>query len=251
MRKMYFVTGLAVLAVSASMFTGCGSQTTASAPAARQTTESTASTASTASAAPTATQAPAATESAAQSQPTQSTAAKVAENTTANTAAQITVDEAKNAALANAGLQESDVVYKKAQLETDDGILKYEIDFYAGDNEYNFDIDAATGAVLKAETEIMDAEDIAERDALLGTTASTATRADSEGITEDRALDIALNHAGVAKSDVTSSFVNKDFDDDRGVTTYDVEFHVGAQEYNYDIDMTTGDIYEFDSEMDD
>ena len=32
---------------------------------------------------------------------------------------------------------------------------------------------------------------------------------------------------------------------------YDVEFHVGAQEYNYDIDMTTGDIYEFDSEMDD
>ncbi len=251
MRKMYFVTGLAVLAVSASMFTGCGSQTTASAPAARQTTESTASTASTASAAPTATQAPAATESAAQSQPTQSTAAKVAENTTANTAAQITVDEAKNAALANAGLQESDVVFKKAQLETDDGILKYEIDFYAGDNEYNFDIDAATGAVLKAETEIMDAEDIAERDALLGTTAGTATRAESEGITEDQALDIALNHTGVAKSDVTSSFVNKDFDDDRGITTYDVEFHVGAQEYNYDIDMTTGDIYEFDSEMDD
>ena len=210
MRKMYFVTGLAVLAVSASMFTGCGSQTTTSAPAARQTTESTASTA------PTATQAPAATESVAQSQPTQ-----------------------------------SDVVFKKAQLETDDGILKYEIDFYAGDNEYNFDIDAATGAVLKAETEIMDAEDIAERDALLGTTAGTATRAESEGITEDQALDIALNHAGVAKSDVTSSFVNKDFDDDRGITTYDVEFHVGAQEYNYDIDMTTGDIYEFDSEMDD
>ena len=244
MRKMYFVTGLAVLAVSASMFTGCGSQTTSSAPATRQTTESTAS-------APTATQAPAATESVAQSQPTQSTAAKVAENTTANTAAQITVDEAKNAALANAGLQESDVVYKKAQLETDDGVLKYEIDFYAGDNEYNFDIDAANGAVLKSEKEIMDAEDIAERDALLGTTASTATRAESEGITEDQALDIALNHAGVSKSDVTSSSVRQDFDDDMGITKYEVEFRVDAQEYNYDIDMTTGEIYEFDSEIGD
>ena len=44
---------------------------------------------------------------------------------------------------------------------------------------------------------------------------------------------------------------NKDFDDDRGITTYDVEFRVGAQEYNYDIDMTTGDIYEFDSEIGD
>ena len=67
----------------------------------------------------------------------------------------------------------------------------------------------------------------------------------------DEAKNAALADAGLQESDVTSSFVNKDFDDDRGVTTYDVEFHVGAQEYNYDIDVTTGEIYEFDSEMDD
>ena len=33
MKKVYFVTGLAVLAVSAAMFTGCGSKTSAGAPA--------------------------------------------------------------------------------------------------------------------------------------------------------------------------------------------------------------------------
>ena len=120
MKKVYFVTGLAVLAVSAAMFTGCGSKTSAGAPA---------------------TKAPAAAASAAQSKPAKSTAS----NTASNTAAKISVDDAKKAALTNAGVQESDVVYKKANLETEDGVLVFEIEFYAGDMEYNYDIDAASG----------------------------------------------------------------------------------------------------------
>ena len=100
MKKVYFVTGLAVLAVSAAMFTGCGSKTSAGAPA---------------------TKAPAAAASAAQSKPAKSTAS----NTASNTAAKISVDDAKKAALTNAGVQESDVVYKKANLETEDGVLVF------------------------------------------------------------------------------------------------------------------------------
>ena len=215
MKKVYFVTGLAVLAVSAAMFTGCGSKTSAGAPA---------------------TKAPAAAASAAQSKPAKSTAS----NTASNTAAKISVDDAKKAALTNAGVQESDVVYKKANLETEDGVLVFEIEFYAGDMEYNYDIDAASGTVLKAESETMDAEDIAERDG-----------AAAEGITEEQALEIALNHAGVAHSDISSSTVKQDFDDDTGVTKYEVEFHVGTQEYKYEIDITTGNILESSVEIDD
>ena len=223
--KMYFVTGLAVLAVSAAMFTGCGSKTNAGAPA---------------------TKAPAATASAAQSKPAKSTAS----NTASNTGAKISVDDAKKAALTNAGVQEGNVVYKKANLETEDGVLIFEIKFYAGDMEYNYDIDAATGDVLKAESETMDAEDIAERDALLGQASGTTSGAAAEGITEDQA-EIALNHAGVAHSDISSSTVKQDFDDDTGVTKYEVEFHVGAQEYKYEIDITTGNILESSVEIDD
>jgi carbamoyl-phosphate synthase large subunit len=67
----------------------------------------------------------------------------------------------------------------------------------------------------------------------------------------EQALEIALNHAGVAHSDISSSTVKQDFDDDTGVTKYEVEFHVGAQEYKYEIDITTGNILESSVEIDD
>ena len=117
--------------------------------------------------------------------------------------------------------------------------------------EYNYDIDAASGTVLKAESETMDAEDIAERDALTGKASGTTAGAAADGITEEQALEIALNHAGVAHNDISSSTVKQDFDDDTRVTTYEVEFHVGSQEYKYEIDITTGNILESSVEIDD
>ena len=73
---------------------------------------------------------------------------------------QISVEDAKAAAFAHAGLKEKDVVLRKAALDMDDdrGILKYDVDFYAADKDFEYDIDAATGAVIKAEREMMDAD---------------------------------------------------------------------------------------------
>ena len=81
---------------------------------------------------------------------------------------QISVEDAKAAAFAHAGLKEKDVVLRKAALDMDDdrGILKYDVDFFAADKDFEYDIDAATGAVIKAEREMMDAEDYAEMKAL-------------------------------------------------------------------------------------
>ena len=47
------------------------------------------------------------------------------------------------------------------------------------------------------------------------------------------------------------STVKQDFDDDTGVKKYEVEFHVGSQEYKYEIDITTGNILESSVEIDD
>ena len=63
-------------------------------------------------------------------------------------------------------------------------------------------------------------------------------------ITSDQALDIALKHAGIAKKDALFPSVKKDYDDGRQV--YEVEFYAGFMEYNYDIDVATGSIIEFD-----
>ena len=165
---------------------------------------------------------------------------------------QISVEDAKAAAFAHAGLKEKDVVLKKAALDMDDdrGILKYDVDFYAADKDFEYDIDAATGAVIKAEREMMDAEDYAEMKAIKESM-KTKEAAKAAGLNEEGALDIALKHAGVAKSDVSFKKIHLDFDDDLGKTIYDVEFHVGIKEYNYDIDPTTGAIYEFDVDIDD
>lgn len=165
---------------------------------------------------------------------------------------QISVEDAKAAAFAHAGLKEKDVVLRKAALDMDDdrGILKYDVDFYAADKDFEYDIDAATGAVIKAEREMMDAEDYAEMKAIKESM-KTKEAAKAAGLNEEGALDIALKHAGVAKSDVSFKKVHLDFDDDLGKTIYDVEFHVGIKEYNYDIDPTTGAIYEFDVDIDD
>ena len=70
-----------------------------------------------------------------------------------------------------------------------------------------------------------------------------------ECITKDDALQIAMDHAGVTKKDVTWPKVKLDYDD--GWQIYEVEFHVGWTEYNYDIDAISGQILSFESDWGD
>lgn len=58
-------------------------------------------------------------------------------------------DAAKDIALNHAKLSESDVIFAKAKLDRDDGRYVYEIKFYAGNLEYEYDIDAKSGDVLE------------------------------------------------------------------------------------------------------
>ncbi len=60
-------------------------------------------------------------------------------------------DAAKAAALAHAGLAESQVSRLKAEADWDDGRLEYEVEFRADGMEYEYTIDGATGAILEHE----------------------------------------------------------------------------------------------------
>lgn len=66
---------------------------------------------------------------------------------------QITLDEAKGIAVGDAGLTEAQVAYHKAKLDYEHGVAVYEIEFISGGMEYEYEIDAATGAVLEASRE--------------------------------------------------------------------------------------------------
>lgn len=63
----------------------------------------------------------------------------------------IGAEAAKQAALDHAGVSAGNVWFEQCELAEEDGLWLYEIEFQAGRTEYEYEIDAATGAVLKAE----------------------------------------------------------------------------------------------------
>lgn len=63
----------------------------------------------------------------------------------------INVDEAKAIVLNHAELAESDITLRKAMLEKEDGVLVYEFEFYYGNAEYEYTVNAETGDILNYE----------------------------------------------------------------------------------------------------
>lgn len=158
--------------------------------------------------------------------------------------------QAKEIALVNAGLKAEDVTFTKVKLETDDGILQYEVDFNKGNYEYDYDIDAKTGAVIDSD---MDFEDdlvvVKKATTKKNTTAKKTKKAKKDKISKEKALDIALKDAGFTKDDISYSVVEQDYEDGRQV--YEVEFQKGQKEYTYDIGVKSGKIFDRDVDIDD
>ena len=61
----------------------------------------------------------------------------------------ISVDEAKNIAVSHAGLTINQVRFSKAKFEKDNDRVEYEIEFHIEETEYEYVIDAVSGAILE------------------------------------------------------------------------------------------------------
>jgi uncharacterized membrane protein YkoI len=61
--------------------------------------------------------------------------------------------DAKQAALQKAGVSESQVKHYKSELDFDDGIYKYGIEFYADGYEYDIDVSAHAGTIFSFDKE--------------------------------------------------------------------------------------------------
>ena len=64
--------------------------------------------------------------------------------------------KAKSIALNHAGVDANTVYDMNIQLDVEDGTIIYEVEFKSGNREYDYEIEAATGAILHHETEIDD-----------------------------------------------------------------------------------------------
>ena len=69
---------------------------------------------------------------------------------------QISADQAKEIALKDAGLSAADVTELKAELDTDDAVVHYDVEFKHAGQEYDYDIEAATGAIMSHSVEVDD-----------------------------------------------------------------------------------------------
>ena len=147
---------------------------------------------------------------------------------TASQSAYIGVEAAKEAALTHAGVTSGDVVFLEADYDYEDGRMVYEVEFFAGNTEYEYDVDAATGAIVKHGRE-------QKGGSLTGGGSTVQT-----DIGEAAAKAAAFAHAGVAEGDVRGLTVKRDFDDGR--LTYELEFWAGTTEYEYEIAAADGSV---------
>ena len=154
-----------------------------------------------------------------------------------STGTTITAERAKEIALSDAGLSASQVSFIRSQLDWDDGRQIYEVEFYntATYTEYDYEIDAGTGAILSR-----------DYDAEYYTRPSTGGSTDTSNlISADRAKEIAL---GRAPSGAT--VVKCELERDDGRYLYEIEMRSGRTEYSCDVDASTGAIYDWDVDYD-
>ena len=105
--------------------------------------------------------------------------------------------------------------------------MVYELEFYANGSEYEYDIDALTGAVVKSQQESRGS-------------APSGGASSGADIGEQGAKEAALAHAGLTEGGCGLLSVKREYDDGR--LEYEVKFWVDTTEYEYTVDGATGDI---------
>ena len=172
---------------------------------------------------------------------------------------QIGVEAAKQIAFAHAKVALKDVTFIKAELDTEDGRAVYEVEFYSGNVEYDYDIDALSGEIISNDFDIEDYSipaqsaaapqqtEVSQQTAAAPAPTAPAANTPSGDIGIERAKQIALSHAGVGGA----SFTKVELDTDDGVAVYEIEFKVDNVEYDYEINAVSGAIISSKSEVDD
>ena len=166
---------------------------------------------------------------------------------TASAAAYIGEQAARKAAFDHAGVNAANASETKCELDWENGIMVYEVDFDADGFEYEYDINAETGAVIKSDREKDD--DTRTPSQPDGNTAGNdPSPAAQAHIGEAAAKSAAYRHAGVKESAVYDFSCELDRENKR--TVYEIEFKANGYEYDYEIDASDGAVLKCEKESD-
>ncbi len=155
----------------------------------------------------------------------------------ASLGSRITKSAAMALALAKAGFEESEVTRLEVELDFEDDYfaLVYEVEFVVNGNQYEYDILARGGEIVKEKIGKYEEDD------------DDNTTLPEGSITADEALAKALAHAGFARSEVKD--IDIETDKENGVYVYEIDFERGFYEYEYTINAMTGEIIRNEKEF--
>ena len=161
-------------------------------------------------------------ESSASAVQTDDASAADAQQSTASSGA-IDEAQARSIALEHAGVAESDAKFYRVERDSDDGRAVYEVEFYSGNTEYDYEISAETGEILSYDSDIEG-------------WAAQSGNAEGSAVTleQARAL-VAERIPGVSADSVQ---IEQDREDGR--TVYEGEVYYDRTEYEFEIDASTG-----------
>ncbi len=153
----------------------------------------------------------------------------------------IGAERAKEIALTHAQVDVADVWDLEAELEAEKGKLVYEVSFDCGDYEYDYEIDAQSGEIVKSKK---------KEDKKASAKPDNAQKPDQQlpdnVVGETAAKQAAFAHANVKEADVKKLVCKEDFDDGKWI--YEIEFVSGDYEYEYEVDAQSGLVVSFDRE---
>lgn len=146
----------------------------------------------------------------------------------------VTADQARAIALQHAGISEADAKFVRVEADYDDGVAIYEVEFYAGNHEYDYDIARDSGEVLKYDYDI-------EGFHAGGSGSGSGAGSAQVSISLEKAKSLAL--AKVSGATEQNIRIHLDWDDGRPV--YEGEIYYNQMEYEFEIDANTGTFLEW------
>lgn len=142
-------------------------------------------------------------------------------------------ERAKEIALNHAGVASAAANFLQVRLDREDGRQVYEVEFWSGNTEYDYEIDAATGQVRSFDQDIENY-----------TIPNTPAQPSGQYISLDQAARLAQDRAPGA------ALVELKLDLDDGRAIYEGELREGRTEYEFEIDAVTGEFLKWSQDQD-
>lgn len=151
-------------------------------------------------------------------------------------APKVTEEQAKQAALKHAGLTPEQAQFKAIKYDSEEGGGRgeYKLRFYAGNEEFKYEIDAQTGGIMSCSQD-------------MGLNAELYANGGQGFIGERKAIETALARVpGAKQSDVKK--LELELDGKRGTAQYEGKIFYDRTDYKFEIDAESGEILSWEIE---